>query len=171
MTRRTLLLLAGAGATSPLARSQYVLPPQAPPSEHFPPSPDQAAELRRKMADLEARLSTLRQNNIPDETLVEVEIFHKAAVWIGRHNEYFYKTSVPQTLTLLDTGLARAAELAAGKSSWQTATGPVIRAYRSRVDGSVRRYRQDGNPTRRLNVFAFKYATRTSLTTWISKNL
>jgi dienelactone hydrolase len=140
MTRRTLLLLAGAGATSPLARGQYVLPPQAPPTERFPPSPDQAAELRRKMADLEARLSTLRQSSIPDESLVEVEIFHKAAAWIGRHNEYFYKTSVPQTLALLDTGLARAAELAAGKSSWKTATGPVIRAYRSRVDGSAQPY-------------------------------
>src|SRR5262249_8175964 len=70
----------------------------------------------------------------------EVEIFHKAAVWIGRHNEYYYKNSVPQTLALLDTGLTRAAELAAGKASWQMATGPVIRAYRSRVDGSAQPY-------------------------------
>src|SRR3954471_18535740 len=88
MTRRTLMILAGVGASSPLARSQYVLPAQAPPSERFPPSPEQSAEIRRRMGDLEARLSALRQSNTPDENLVEVEIFHKAAAWIGRFNEY-----------------------------------------------------------------------------------
>jgi dienelactone hydrolase len=89
---------------------------------------------------MEEHLSALRKKSTPDEQLVEVEIFHKAAVWIGRHNEYYYRNSVAQTLALLDTGLSRAAELAAGKASWQTATGPVIRAYRSRVDGSAQPY-------------------------------
>jgi hypothetical protein len=41
---------------------------------------------------------------------------------------------------VLDLGLARAAELAAGTSSWTTATGRVIRAFRSRVDGSAQPY-------------------------------
>jgi len=137
MTRRMLLWLAGAGTSSFVAQGQYVLPPQAPPNEHFPPSGEQAAELRRKMAEMEQRLSDLRKKSAPDEQLVEVEIFHKAAAWIGRHNEYYYRNSVAQTLALLDIGLGRATELGAGKASWQTATGPVIRAYRSRVDGSA----------------------------------
>jgi hypothetical protein len=92
------------------------------------------------MAELEERLSNLREKKIPDEAIVEVEIFHKAAEWIGRHNEYYFKDSVAKTLSLLDTGLARASELEAGKPSWTGATGLVLRAYRSRVDGSAQPY-------------------------------
>src|SRR5215472_2468984 len=121
--RRTFLLLAGAAAASRLVRSQYVLPPQNMPGERFPPSAGQAAEIGRKIALLQERLSDLRKKNVSDESLVEVEIFHKAAVWIGRFNEYFRKEAADQTLALLDIGLARAAELDAGKSSWTFATG------------------------------------------------
>ncbi len=140
MTRRTLLYLSALGYYSPLARGQYVLSPQAPPATQFPPSAEQAAAIRRKMAALEERLSALREQNVPDASLSEVEIFHKAAVWMGRYDEYFYEDSAAQTISLLDIGLRRAQELESGKSSWTTATGPVVRAYRSRLDGSVQPY-------------------------------
>jgi pimeloyl-ACP methyl ester carboxylesterase len=140
MTRRTLLHLPALGAFATAARSQYVLAPQSPPREQYPPSSEQVAEIRRKMAQLAERLSASRENKVADETLVEVEIFHKAAEWIGRHNEYYYKDSVAKTLALLDAGLARAGELEAGKPTWPTATGLVIRAYRSQVDGSAQPY-------------------------------
>jgi dienelactone hydrolase len=138
--RRTFLLFTGAAAVSRLGYGQYVLPPQPLPSERFPPSPGPLAEIRRKTALLETSLQDLRKKNIADELLVEAEIFHKAAVWIERFNEYFRKESADQTLAVLDLGLARAAELAAGTSSWTTATGRVIRAFRSRVDGSAQPY-------------------------------
>ena len=138
--RRTFLLLAGAAAASRLGRSQYVLPPQAVPPERYPPSSAQAAEIGRKIALLQDRLAELHKKNVPDESLVEAEIFHKAAVWIGRYNEYFGKDAAVQTLALLDLGLARAAELDGGISSWTSASGRVIRAYRSRVDGSAQPY-------------------------------
>src|SRR5580698_674013 len=140
MTRRTWLALAGMGVAPRWARSQYALPPQPPPGEHFPPSREQADEIAKKMGQLQDSLAAFKKNNVPDERVVEVEIFHKAATWIGRHNEYFTKASVPQTIALLDTGVARAKELEAGKPGWLTATGPVIRAYRSRVDGSAQPY-------------------------------
>ncbi|MEO8050515.1 MAG: prolyl oligopeptidase family serine peptidase [Acidobacteriota bacterium] len=140
MTRRTWLMLAGALAGTRWGNGQYVLPAQAPPAERFPPTPEQAAEIARKMAQLQDSLASLKQKGALDESLAEVEIFHKAAEWIGRYHEYFTKNSVDQTLALLDTGIARAGELEAGKPSWPTATGPVIRAYRSRVDGSVQPY-------------------------------
>jgi pimeloyl-ACP methyl ester carboxylesterase len=140
MTRRTLLHLSVLGALAPSARGQYVLSQQSPPDGRFPPSSEQAAEIRRKMAELEARLVALGGSNIADDNLVEVEIFHKAAEWIGRHDEYYYKDSVSKTLALLDIGLTRAGELEAGKPSWTGATGLVLRAYRSRVDGSAQPY-------------------------------
>jgi dienelactone hydrolase len=138
--RRTFLLLAGAAAASRPGRSQYVLPPQAVPPERFPPSPQQAAEIARRLAQLEERLADLRKKNVPDESVVEAEIFQKAAVFIARFNEYFRQDSAAQTIALLDLGLGRAEELAAGKASWKSATGRVIRAYRSRVDDSVQPY-------------------------------
>jgi pimeloyl-ACP methyl ester carboxylesterase len=138
--RRTFLVLAGTVAASHLGRSQYVLPPQAVPPERYPPSPAQSVEIGRKMALMQERLADLRKKNVPDESLVEAEIFHKAAVWIGRYDEYFAKDAADQTLALLDLGLARAAELDAGKSSWKSASGRVIRAYRSRVDGGAQPY-------------------------------
>jgi pimeloyl-ACP methyl ester carboxylesterase len=140
MTRRTLLSLPALGALAFRARGQYVRPAQNPPSSQFPPSPEQAAEIRSKTAELEERLSSLRGKQVPDEAVAEVEIFHKAAEWIERHDEYYYEDSAAKTLALLDMGLARARELAAGKPSWTSATGLVIRAYRSQVDGSVQPY-------------------------------
>src|ERR1700722_17040479 len=140
MTRRTWLMMAGALAGTPWAKGQYVLPPQTPPETRFPPTPEQAAEIGRKMAQLQDRLAALKQKNVADELLAEVEIFHKAAEWIGRYHEYFTKNSVAQTIALLDTGIARASELEGGKPTWPKAPGPVIRSYRSRVDGSVQPY-------------------------------
>ncbi len=138
MTRRTVLFLPAFGAFPLLAQGQYS--PQAAPAKTFSPSPEQAAEIRRKMGKLPQSLSALRQKNVPDESLVEVEIFHKAAQWIGHHNEYFHENSAAQTLSLLDIGIARAGELEAGKPSWPSATGLVVRAYRSRLDGSAQPY-------------------------------
>jgi dienelactone hydrolase len=140
MTRRTWLALAGMGVAPRWARSQYVLPPQNPPSERFPPTREQAEEIAHKLGQLQDSLAAFKKNNIADESAVEVEIFHKAAAWIGRHNEYFTKDSAPQTIALLNTGLARAHELEGGKPKWPGATGVVIRAYRSRVDGSAQPY-------------------------------
>src|SRR5262249_24817299 len=40
----------------------------------------------------------------------------------------------------LDLGLERARQLAEGKPTWTTATGLVVRGYRSRIDGSVQPY-------------------------------
>jgi hypothetical protein len=50
-----------------MARSQYVLPAQAPPDTRFPPTPEQATEITRKMAQLQDRLSALKQKNVADD--------------------------------------------------------------------------------------------------------
>lgn len=138
--RRTFLLLAGAAAASRFARGQYVLPPQSPPKETYPPTSAQAAEIARKLGTLQDRITALAKNSVADESLAEVEVFHKAASWIGRFNEWYGKDVAAQTIALLDMGLARAAELEAGKTSWSSATGAVIRGYRSKIDGSVQPY-------------------------------
>jgi len=117
MTRRTFHRLVGAGAASRAAWSQYMLPPQNPPGERFPPSAPQAAELGRKIAQLQESLTALRKKGVADEALVEAEIFHKAAVWIGRYNEYYGKDSAARhSLCSISASPAQ--------SSWKQASLP-----------------------------------------------
>ena len=103
--RRTFLMLVGTAAASRFARAQYVLPPQAPPKETFPPTPAQAAEINRKLASLDSALKALKANNTSVDLIAEVEIFHKAGTWIGRFGEYYGEDVVSQINALLDMGL------------------------------------------------------------------
>ena len=64
----------------------------------------------------------------------------RAAKLIAKHNEY-YKGGAKQTLEVLDQGLLRAAQQGRGDAHWLSAPQglKVIRAYRSRIDGSLQR--------------------------------
>jgi dienelactone hydrolase len=74
------------------------------------------------------------------DAMADVEVCHKAAVWILRFQEFHEAKDVARTLKTLDKGLARAKELAKGQTPWADATGGVVRGYRSKVDGSVQPY-------------------------------
>ncbi len=69
--------------------------------------------------------------------LPDVEIYHKAVEWPLRYNEFYRTNDVPAARNLLKTGMARVAALKAGQTPWLTATGLVVRGYRSRIDGSA----------------------------------
>jgi predicted peptidase len=126
-----------------LLTSLTLLPAQqfAPPK---PNVPDEATlkAIAAKTEKLEKAIADLKKNEAnKDADIAEVEIYHKAAVWIVRHNEFYSKDSGAWTLEVLDDGLKRAEQLAAGKKPWQSLPGKdVARAYRSRVDGSVQPY-------------------------------
>ncbi len=74
------------------------------------------------------------------QLLPDVEIFHKAVDWALRYDEFFDPRQVAAAKTLLAEGNARAKALHAGQAPWTTATGLVVRGYRSIVDGSVQPY-------------------------------
>ncbi len=117
-----------------------VLAAQTPEQPPFRPSEAEIAAVRAKMTQLEGLLKQLPAKSDSDLN-AEVAIFHKAAEWILRHPEEFLtKAYYDNTLKALDTGLARAADAAAGKRGWATRKGRLARAYRSRVDGSVQPY-------------------------------
>lgn len=83
----------------------------------------------------------LRKQSVGGAVLADVEVYHKAAVWILRHNEFYQPTFGQWTLDVLDRGLLRARQAAQGEFPWLRHTGQgVIRGYRSRVDGSVQPY-------------------------------
>ena len=87
-------------------------------------------------AQLQAKLQSTQA---PAELKADVEIYLKAAQWILRFPEEFYKPEyAANTLAVLDRGLERAAALPT--APWANAKGRLSRAYRSRVDGSIQPY-------------------------------
>ncbi|HTK77367.1 MAG TPA: prolyl oligopeptidase family serine peptidase, partial [Gemmataceae bacterium] len=105
--------------------------------------PDDAARriIDDKAARLKAALDQLRGKRIADDVLAEVEIYAKAVEWVSRHNEWFGDTA-KWTAAVLDDGLKRAEQLGtANEAAWRKTTGKsVVRAYRSKIDGSVQPY-------------------------------
>lgn len=128
-------LFAAVVCTSLLLAQNYA-PPQ--------PKPPDAATLKaiaEKTTRLGQAVEALRRQGVPDALLVEVHIYHKAAVWITRHSEYYQANDGDRILSALDRGLLRARQLAGGDTPWLHQTGgDVVRAYRSRIDGSVQPY-------------------------------
>ncbi|MFO0798146.1 MAG: hypothetical protein U0804_11780 [Gemmataceae bacterium] len=95
---------------------------------------DKTTQLREAVAGLKAKKT-------PDDVLIEVEVYLRAAENIVRFEEWFHKDSGKWALTTLDRGLERAKQAEGGKAPWRDETGRwVARAYRSRVDGSVQPY-------------------------------
>lgn len=128
--RRTAAFLACALAAA--AQNQYEPPKGYPVTD---------AEKRQVAARLEELKSALRGLNADPALFADVDVYRKAGEWILRYPEEFYaKAYVANAVTVLEHGIARAGELRAGKPAWTSQTGRLVRAYRSRVDGSVQPY-------------------------------
>jgi len=112
----------------------------APPAAK-PPDPAVLKNIIAKTEKLDKHLSLLRKQGVRDPGLGDVEIHLKAAQWIVRHGEWYQPNFADWTLDVLDRGLLRASQLAQGEIPWMQQTGQeVLRAYRSRVDGSLQPY-------------------------------
>jgi hypothetical protein len=69
-----------------------------------------------------------------------VEIFHKAVDWALKYDEFFDAKQFDTARDFLAQGMQRAKDLRAGTPGWNEASGLVVRAYRSSIDGSVQPY-------------------------------
>lgn len=98
---------------------------------------DGLAKLRK---EIDALPAALRGRPGLLELIPDVEIFHKAVRYAVDYNEFFKVNEIASAKELLKQGSRRAAELKAGEPSWTTATGLVVRGYRSKIDGSVQPY-------------------------------
>ncbi|MEZ0267880.1 MAG: prolyl oligopeptidase family serine peptidase [Phycisphaerae bacterium] len=103
-----------------------VLPP---PGNDVPPA--DRAELEASVAKLAAELAPLKQH----PRYADVAIYHKAVDWPLRYKE---PIDVKKARAALAAGLARAADLRAGKTPWLETSGP--RGYVSAIDGSIQPY-------------------------------
>lgn len=113
-----------------------------------PPGLAVAAEARRRLAEETVRLGReievlqyrLREQPALVQLLPDLQVFHKAVDWALRYDEFFRSNEVAIARSLLAEGQRRVEQLRDGKAPWTTATGLVVRGYRSRVDGSVQPY-------------------------------
>lgn len=94
-------------------------------------------ELRK---ELDALPEALKSKPALLELVPDAEVYHKAVRYAVEYGEFFNLKEVPVAKKLLAQGLQRAKELRDGKPSWTTATGLVVRGYRSKIDGSVQPY-------------------------------
>jgi dienelactone hydrolase len=107
------------------------------------PAEDRAeleAGLKKLGTEVEFLRGALKTQPEKLRLLPDVEIFHKAVRYALTYNEFFKKPEITAAKSLLRQGSERAESLRIGKTPWITATGLVVRAYVSKIDGSVQPY-------------------------------
>jgi pimeloyl-ACP methyl ester carboxylesterase len=75
-----------------------------------------------------------------EELLPDIEIYYKAVDWAMRYNEFYKNTEFKTASELILEGKARASAFYHGDHPWTEQKGLVLRAYRSRIDGSIQPY-------------------------------
>jgi hypothetical protein len=131
-----ILSFAALGCTAVLIAQQA-----APPLHLIPPAGVQVSDADQKslhagLTRLQARIDALKGNpRLPD-----VQIFEKAVRYALEGNEFFRQEEVFRAKELLRMGMERADQLSHGDAPWTRATGPVVRGYISKIDGSVQPY-------------------------------
>ena len=119
-----------------LVLAQQPVRPIPPPGVPVPAA--DRTEIKSGLAELRAAIDALPKSAAPH--LPDVEVLHKAVRWAVDYDEFLEQRDIASAKKLLKLGKERAAELAAGKPSWPTATGLVVRGYRSKIDGSLQPY-------------------------------
>ena len=115
--------------------------PEGHADDAFPPSEEQRAAIEAKCMALDEAIAELvADGQLSDDRLADVAVFHKAADWIVRHDEFFEEGSARWTIEAIDRGLDRVEAIRDGQRPWETSSGGVVRGYRSKVDGSIQPY-------------------------------
>ncbi|HRH98194.1 MAG TPA: prolyl oligopeptidase family serine peptidase [Prosthecobacter sp.] len=74
------------------------------------------------------------------DLLPDIEIYHKAVDWALRYNEVHKLGELKSADEIIAEGLQRAEAFKTGQAPWTKQKGLVVRAYRSKIDGSVQPY-------------------------------
>ena len=130
---RTLFVLA-VFSLAVAAQDFSQIKPLPPPG--IPVSQQDQRILRAGLDRLGKRIEALKGN----PHLADVEIFHKAVRFALDGNEFFREEQIFRAKELLRIGMERADQLANGDAPWTRETGLVVRAYVSKIDGSVQPY-------------------------------
>jgi len=106
-------------------------------------APDKTA-LEQGLKDLATQIADAKKAQAKNPQLADlspdVEIFYKAVDWAMRYNQFNNAKEIKVAQDLLAEGKKRAASLKAGDAPWTKQKGLVVRAYRSKIDGSIQPY-------------------------------
>jgi hypothetical protein len=108
-----------------------------------PKGNDLPADVRDEIKKGLAELQRLIKDIGTHELLPDVLVYEKAVRWALDYNEvYDGKGSQPgaNVKKVLQAGIERAKAMKDGQMPWTTQTGPVLRGYKSKIDGSVQPY-------------------------------
>ena len=101
-------------------------------------------ELRFGLDDLGAEIDKLRTASKSKPALLDllpdVEIFYKSVHDALIYDEFYDVKEIPVAKKHLEIGLLRARQLREGQAPWTTATGLVVRGYKSKIDDSIQPY-------------------------------
>jgi hypothetical protein len=126
----------------------WAQPPQAPPAGRgggrgapaIQPKPEELAAIRAKSEQIDAAVKDLRAHHPDPDLLGDVEVYAKTGRILLEYPELMNnQNAIDHSLVVLDQGIERAKQLAAGNSPW-TAGKKQIHAYYSAIDGSVQPY-------------------------------
>lgn len=138
-------------------------------SEDYDISAADSAALLDGLAALEQQADTVRDRAHPG-LFADAAVYGKAVAWALRHPDELYTADYTQNAyKALEIARDRLTKLQAGTITWANEKGRIVRAYRSRVDGSIQPYglqipdSYNGSPTR-LDVWLHgRGSTRTEL--------
>ncbi|MDG3002261.1 prolyl oligopeptidase family serine peptidase [Paludisphaera mucosa] len=110
-----------------------------PPPGVVVPEADRAA-LQARVEALGRRIDGLRKAPPFRALLPDVEVFAVAVDTALRYGEFFDLKEVAAARSLLEEGEKRAEALGRVEPPWNAATGPIVRGYVSKIDGSIQPY-------------------------------
>ena len=110
-----------------------------------PPSDEKLVELQAGLQRLQTSVDELSdrpelQDRDGRARLADVAIFAKAVEWMLRHDEFPQKDYAKQAAKAIELGQQRAEQLKGKSAPWELQPGVTVRAYTSRIDGSVQPY-------------------------------
>ncbi|MCI0704581.1 MAG: hypothetical protein L0241_26290, partial [Planctomycetia bacterium] len=110
-----------------------------PPTGNDIPAADMDA-IKKGLAELQQLIKDIGKHDL----LPDVLIYEKAVRWAIDYKEIYdpkgSKTPGVNVKKVLAAGLERAKALKEGKTPWTMQAGPVLRGYKSKIDGSVQPY-------------------------------
>lgn len=74
------------------------------------------------------------------DLLPDIQIYYNAVRYALDDNIFYSTNDFSAARKLLDEGHARARSLREGQAPWNSATGLIVRGYKSKVDGSIQPY-------------------------------
>ncbi len=124
-----LALAAGCIFAQPTATKRF-------PGPGIPVPEGTRAALQQKLVRLQTSLSALPPALDP-VFVPDARIYEKAVRYALEHDEFYRTNEFAIAEKLLEEGLRRAESLSQNSAPWTQQTGLVVRAYRSRIDGSI----------------------------------